>query len=322
MNEPDSKIVDKIKSRIFALDFDGGIRQFLECLEKDPTVKGLYSMRHFIGPHLYCKKVDFDRVYENCYRALHINPKNGGAWAFLGTVYKSQKKYKQALDCFLKAFVFETILPNLVDLAFVYRNLGMFDESTKIIFCKELFMRYFVKKERMLVKYQTVNQWQLSMALTFIDLKKPTEEIVKEIEKKGLKLLLLYFILDERDLHGDTGRKLVELFDLLEGKGIAFRVVHPLPICIFGVDYKKIFSRYKIPTSCTQCSYSCVIKKSSFVELCSKKKFDNELVLKNLQNNLEKRHVTKITPQTCLNCQYYSSGMCIGLCKQVKVTPE
>ncbi len=313
------QIHEEVLRKIKSLDLEGGVKLFMKHLNEDPTLDSIYFVRHFLAPYLYCKKIDFNQLYENSYKAIHANPKRGDVWAFLGTIYKSQERYKEALDCYLKGFVFEPILPNLADIAFVYRNLGMFDESSKLLFCKGLFMRFFIGHGNIPLKYRIANQWQISLAVNNVNFNESNEEIIKGFKETGSKLLLLSFTFDEKDLNGNTGRRLIELFEMLQGSGIFFRVVHPLPVCIFGADYDKIFLKYHIPASCPNCVFSCVIKKDGCAELCNR---FNKPMLKELPRDIKKRNVTKPLPAVCTNCAYFSRGICSGLCKPVKITKE
>lgn len=61
------------------------------------------------------------------------------------------------------------------------------------------------------------------------------------------------FVLREQNLNLDSGKKIFEFLKKLRKDNIHFFITRPLPRCLFGREYDRISSTFKIPKKCFEC---------------------------------------------------------------------
>ena len=148
-------------------------------------------------------------------------------------------------------------------------------------------------------------------------------ELDKIIENKNDENIIC-FELSEDDLNQATGQKIVSFLDILKQKNINFKVVKPLPRCLFGFQYDKIVKEFDIPTSCKDCTDLFTIQDDGMIRFC--KVLNNKLgpkfeFMKDKEQIYEYFHTFYKylkPPKSCRNCIYFLRGKCSGFCFGVR----
>ncbi len=121
-----------------------------------------------------------------------------------------------------------------------------------------------------------------------------------ELKRKKPKKLFLSFKFTQSLLNKKTGTRIINLLRSLRDKGIPYRVLKPLPRCLFGYNYKNLISDYSIPEDCSAC-----------MEYLSFKDDKIEYCFRNFDIKLNRSFIDS---QQCKRCIYLKRKMCFGRC--------
>ncbi|MEM3556114.1 MAG: radical SAM protein [Candidatus Micrarchaeia archaeon] len=128
-------------------------------------------------------------------------------------------------------------------------------------------------------------------------------------------LVLLSFKLGEKDLDTKFGEKILSFLQTLKSNYIYFKVIKPLPRCLFNQDYETIVKEFKLPRNCEDCLELFVLYGSSY-RLCNARvrvPLNEVINRKQLYAYFEKFN-KRVVPTHCQECIYRMRKKCNGLC--------
>ncbi len=123
---------------------------------------------------------------------------------------------------------------------------------------------------------------------------------------------LIAIALKDNELNKEAGKQIETFLCSLQEKKIDFRIVRPLPPCIFGLSYMKIFAKYNLPTNCSECLQLFRVQDNK-VFFCngtkgpelSELKDENELSQFFKDNEKDKKLL-----DNCKGCRYLVRNLC------------
>ncbi len=145
------------------------------------------------------------------------------------------------------------------------------------------------------------------------------EEIFDEItENGGKRVIFLSLRFSENELNMVSGEKLSGFLQKLKKSNIDFRIMRPVPRCLFGSRHLEMVREFNIPQSCRDCPELFKINNEGMIESCTKKQ-GPKLKYMNYRNQIheyfelfeESRH---LRVDACRNCVWFLRGGCNGLC--------
>lgn len=182
----------------------------------------LYAMYSYVDEDYSNEAINY------AHNALKINDKLPFVWAFIGHVYKTKREYKKALECFNQALYLEPTNERYWrNVIFIYRNLGLFDVAMWLFFSANLFMKAFSNEE-----IQDVEEFNLSSSIINLDLQSDNETLINKSTVFPIRVQLLFFSLPS--LSSENGKRIIEILNRIEENNIIFKIVKPLPRCIFN----------------------------------------------------------------------------------------
>jgi uncharacterized protein (DUF362 family) len=136
-------------------------------------------------------------------------------------------------------------------------------------------------------------------------------------------LNLISFKLTEDELSIETGKLIFNFLNKLNKKNINFRIIKPLPRCLFKHRYKHIKKRYNFLENCFECYELFHLNKNKMTVSCSnlnnrlgpkKEYFSDRKQIYEYFNTFYKQ----LKPlDRCKNCIYLIRGQCDGLCFRI-----
>jgi len=89
----------------------------------------------------------------------------------------------------------------------------------------------------------------INIDLDSVDLEKLSQQIIETKEKNLWKptLFILNFIFKENHLNRLYGKRIIKFLDELKKNKVYYKLVHPLPRCMFLSDYKKMVKEHNLP---------------------------------------------------------------------------
>ena len=142
-------------------------------------------------------------------------------------------------------------------------------------------------------------------------------EKLNRILDNSFAIAYLDFKLKENELLLKNGDKIISFLDRLKNQNINFRVMRPLPLCLFESNWRKIIRTYNLPTSCKDCLLF-INNKNRKIEICEKVKKKVKIKygtsrsqiynpIKNVCKNA--KHLRK-----CSTCFHFIRENCEGFC--------
>jgi len=159
----------------------------------------------------------------------------------------------------------------------------------------------------------------LNIDVGHCDFKKIINNIVKykKLERNKPIIFLLSFSFESENLNLSDGRKITKLFNNLNGKKIWFKVISPLPSCIFGNEYNELVKSYNLPVSCKECLKMFVVKKDKSLIFCTGlkacKKINEYADRNEIFEEFKKNNNTQFLKK-CTHCINKIRGNCKGIC--------
>ena len=149
------------------------------------------------------------------------------------------------------------------------------------------------------------------------------DKISKEIldYKKGqveITLFLISFQFDKKDLNRESGRKIENFLNTLRKNKIYFKIMKPLPRCIFDDNYREILTKFKIPRNCFECLQLFKVCNDD-AKVCNQEKnlkikINDIGERKEIFDLFKRNHKGHEIIKTCEKCVYMIRNVCNGIC--------
>lgn len=141
------------------------------------------------------------------------------------------------------------------------------------------------------------------------------ENSLENIIKTKPPLLLISFQLSKKDLIYDSGQKIVNFLQALKDAGINFKVLKPLPKCLFGFEYQNIIKKFGIPSSCRDCMELFHVNENGKIELCIGESGPNLKYMDDrdqIYEYFEFFHEKLKPDERCVKCLWFLRKQCNG----------
>jgi len=150
------------------------------------------------------------------------------------------------------------------------------------------------------------------------DIDKISKDILNyKKEQEEITLFLLSFLFEKNDLNKKSGKKIENFLDHLRKNKIYFKVMKPLPRCIFDDNYNEISIKFNIPSSCFECLQLFKVCGND-VKICNQKE-NIKIKIEDVRDRKEifdlfKKNNRKLY-KNCEKCIYLIRNMCNGICQ-------
>jgi uncharacterized protein len=154
------------------------------------------------------------------------------------------------------------------------------------------------------------------------DFKKLARDIInyKKSKKYEPVIFLLSFSLGPEYLKSESGKKIISFLNELNAEKIWFRIVKPLPKCVFGKKYTELVKKFRFSESCRECLKLFEVKKGKSLIFCSGKKGRKKIDRYEDRDEIFEEFRSKCSPMIidkCASCVYKIRKQCNGLCFKI-----
>ncbi len=161
------------------------------------------------------------------------------------------------------------------------------------------------------------------MAIYRIDLVEDLSRLGDNLLSKRAKKTDILFNLQEKDLNTETGDRIMGFLQHLKANNLSFKVVRPLPPCLFGFRYAKVIKDYDVVKSCRDCIDLFSVNDKGNIQFCKAlSKEGPELKYMPDRDQIHEYfsilHDQLNPPKKCRSCRYHMRGQCNSLCLRKK----